>query len=989
MKAYSYLLTALSVLAVITGCQSEKATKDQGPAKEIAFKAALGKYEVKATDTAFEQGDVVGLFAADPVSANNVALTWDGETVKPESPLFWGLEQAGDEASAFYAYYPYSEDVESTSFLFSVAADLSDEAAFKAADLLMASALGTPDVGEVYLRFAHQLTRAILVIDSSALGSDVESVAVGPVKLDAEVDLTIPLVKVSENAETAFVKAAPLVNADGTKAWGVIVPPQKVEEFSLSVTLENGDEIVLVEKGVNLEAGVSYVVSALLDETAIPVSFEFEVFDWIEADGYYFFGKGYDPGPREHIWSIETYNGIVPMEQGEDGLYYGTLSGSNWFEFRILREDLGSRWGQAVYGNLYVLEDDVETVLAPNNNYIYAECPKGSIRLIFDAVRKVLTLKPLPREWVSLGTGKMIESVVCEMYGYPHTEIDVEIQKDANTDTYRIVNPYKNWPYRQYFDGSAEGEMILASKGDGRYYIQYSDIGLSSETEGNIAIVGLVPENGFDNISSYGYYEQKYGFIQFYDYVGISLSNYGTYKSNTEGMLTITLPGFERTRYYYELKIEMLEQFVDEAGQTWVSLSVFTGMDVTGLRYGVYFGKLSREQVYGQGGVYEDVMANGIEVENVPDGWVDINLPVSQTGTYTIVFDEDVMGIPHYSGLFDTHGIVIEGDEAPELSVSVEVTPNPYFPESDASVNYFFSNPEEMWGIVMEKAFLEADGITDDSIYDYTLSNGNQLSKYTYDEETGGTLTVKDLVPDTDYVAAIAGTDSFGQMGWDVVEFRTAPEPAFEEMGYGSFADYWTWGEGSVSVDILGAGDVPSRYRLMYPYAAHWSGLSPGDYFSDGWYYTGEETPYIDFFIDGDDIHYKDFYNGECLEGYGPIMFRCVDSYGNFLPGNTKITEGVYNLAPHLRLAWSTSYYNCSNYWAQIYIVMPGYEYTPSSSGAPAKMSVRSGMSSGPLAPVTAIRPVTGERSLKRHMLKGGKSAPRAQEASRSLEIIK
>lgn len=989
MKAYSYLLTVLSVCAVAIGCQSEEGTKDQGPVKEISFKAGLGKYEVKATDTAFEQGDVVGLFAAAPVEAENIALTWDGETVKPAQPIYWGADQAGDQASAFYAYYPYSGQVNQTEFLFSVPADQSTEAAYKAADLLTASALGTPDVGEVYLRFAHQLTRIIMEIDASAYESEIVSVELDGLYLQTEVDLTVPCVNIPENAQRGKVKAAPLAKADGTKAWGVIVPPDEdVELLTLKVTLANGEELSISQEGICLEEGVSYTVKVLLDESSMPVGFEFEVFDWIEA-GYVYFGKGSDPGTWEHVWAVETYDNRIQMEQGEDGLYYASLSGNGNFEFRIVREDTGSRWGQAVYYYMEVGKEGVETVIAPNDNWMYAYSETGGIQLILDAVRKVLYLKPAQREWVSLGTGKMIESVVCEMYGYPHTEIDVEIQKDANTDTYRIVNPYKNWPYRQYLDGNAEGEMILASKGDGRYYIQYSDIGLSSEKEGNIAIVGLVPENGFDNISSYGYYEQKYGSIQFYDYVGISFSNYGTYKSNTEGMLTITLPGFERTRYYYELKIEMLEQFVDEAGQTWVSLSVFTGMDVTGLRYGVYFGKLSREQVYGQGGVYEDVMANGIEVENVPDGWVNINLPVSQTGTYTIVLDEDVMGIPHYSGLFDTHGIVIEGDEAPELSVSVEVTPNPYFPESDASVNYFFSNPEEMWVIVMEKAFLEADGITDDSIYDYTLSNGNQLSKYTYDEETGGTLTVKDLVPDTDYVAAIAGTDSFGQMGWDVVEFRTAPEPAFEEMGYGSFADYWTWGEGSVSVDILGAGDVPSRYRLMYPYAAHWSGLSPGDYFSDGWYYTGEETPYIDFFIDGDDIHYKDFYNGECYEGYGPIMFRCFDSYGNFLPGNTKITEGVYNLAPHLRLAWSTSYYNCSNYWAQIYIVMPGYEYTPSSSGAPAKMSVRSGMSSGPLAPVTAIRPVTGERSLKRHMLKGGKSAPRAQEASRSLEIIK
>lgn len=989
MKAYSYLLTVLSVCAVAIGCQREDSIKDQGPAREIAFKAALGKYEVKATDTAFEEGDVVGLFAAAPVSASNVALAWDGQTVKPSEPLFWGIEQAGDEASAFYAYYPYSQGITSTSFKFQVPSDQTGAQAYKSADLLTASALGTPDVGEVYLRFSHQLTRVVFEIDASAMGSAVSSVSLEGLKLDADVDLTVPSVMVSPNAALQTVKAAPLEKADGTKAWGVIVPSQRAAILTLKINLSNGEEVVLGRENLSLEAGVSYTSKVLLDQASVPVSFEFEVFDWIDGGVYNFFGKGYDPGTREHVWGIETYNsGFTQMEQREDGLYYGTLSGNNWYEFRIVREDLGTRWGQAVSSTLYVGEDGVETVLVPNGNYIYAECPEGSVQIILDAVRKVLTLKSLPRQWVSMGMGKMVEAVVGELFGYPHKEIEVEFFKDANSNTYRVVNPYKYWPYVSDFDYNQGGEIIITGKEDGRYYIGYSETGLSYEQYGSIAMFGLVPENGYNNYSYYGYYDERYGYIQFYDPVAIRLSEYGAYMSNREGMLSFILPGYERTIYYYDIQIEMVSQEVDTAGQTWVTISVFTGMDVTGLRYGLYYGKLSREDVYGAGGVYEDVKINGIEVENVPDGWVDISLPVSQTGTYTIVFDEDVLGIPHYYGLFDTHGIVIDGESAPELNISLEVVPDPYFPESNASVNYFFSNPEEMWLIVVEKAYLEADGITDDSIYDYVISNGNQLSKYTYDETTGGTVSYRNLNPNTNYVAAIAGTDGFGQIGWDMIEFRTPAEPAFEKIGNGSFADVWTWGEGSVSVDILGAGDVPSRYRLMYPYAAHWSGFSPGEYFDDSWYYTGEDTSYIDFFIDGDDIHYKDFYNGECYDGYGPIMFRCVDSYGNFLPGNTKITEGVYNLAPHLRLTWTTYYYDLSNYWEQIYIVMPGYDYPPASAGAPSKKSVRSGLNSSP-APEAVLSPVTGERSLKRHMLKGGKSAPRAQEVNRSLEIIK
>ena len=562
MKAYSYLLTALSVLAVITGCQNEKATKDQGPAREIAFKAALGKYEVKATDTAFEEGDVVGLFAADPISANNVALTWDGETVKPAQPLFWGLDQAGDDASAFYAYYPYSEEVESTFFTFSVPEDQSDEVEYKAADLLTASALGTPDVGEVYLRFAHQLTRAIFVIDATALGSEVESVVLEPVKLDADVDLTIPLVEVSEDAEDAYVKAAPLVKADGTKAWGVIVPPQEIAELVLSVTLENGDVIVIERDNVKLEAGVSYTVNVLLDETAIPISFEFEVFDWINADGYFFFGKGYDPGPHEHIWSIQTYENSYPMTQGEDGLYYGTLSGGNNFEFLIVREDLGTRWGQAVYSYLNVGEEGVETVIAPNSNWMYAYCDAGAIQVILDAVRKVITLKPLPPQWESLGTGMMVESFLADWdEEVRHVEFEVDVEKDANSNSYRIVNPYKNWPYLGQVEGYSvldKGEIIIKVREDGNCYVAWSEPGVAEAEYGSMSVVSIVPENGWDNNSDYGYYNEKYGYLKFDNPVGLTFAGFGNIMlANEDSMFSLTLPGFERPQLYYDINIEM------------------------------------------------------------------------------------------------------------------------------------------------------------------------------------------------------------------------------------------------------------------------------------------------------------------------------------------------------------------------------------------------------------------------------------------------
>lgn len=999
MKAYSYLLTVLSVCAVAIGCQSEESTKDQGPVKEISFRAGLGKYEVKATETAFEQGDVVGLFAAAPVEADNVALTWDGESVKPAQPIYWAVDQAGDQASAFYAYYPYSEQVSQPEFLFSVPADQRTEAAYKAADLLTASALGTPDVGEVYLRFAHQLTRIIMEIDASAYDSEVASVELEGLYLTTEVDLTIPCVNIPEDAQRGVVKAAPLAKADGTKAWGVIVPPDEdVELLTLKVTLANGEELSISQEGICLKEGVSYTVKVLLDESSMPVGFEFEVFDWIEA-GYVYFGKGYDPGTHEHVWAVETYDNRIQMEQGEDELYYATLSGNGNFEFRIVREDTGSRWGQAVYHALEVGKDGVETVIAPNDNWIYAYCESGSIQIVLDAVRKVITVKPMPREWVSLGTGKMVDGIVSEIYkAIPHTEIEVEVQKDANSNTYRIVDPYKNWAYLDFKDSDGSnyftyqdgGEIVISFVDDYNCYVESGNLGLSDTMYGDMTVFSLVPENGVEDYYNYGYYYPKYGYFQFNGNMGLALSGYDSILMvNKNNMFSLTLPGYDRPVLYYNIDLELVDQIVDETGQTWVILNVFSGMDVTGLRYGVYFGKLSQQEITGEGGVIEEVRASGTEIEPVPDGWVELRLPVSQTGTYTLVFDIDIAGKPHYAVFSDSHGVVIEGQDIPELNISVTTTLDEVDGDTKASFNYFFSNPKEIWALLEETSKLEEDGVTEDNMYDYVLSNGSQLSISFISEETGETLTASGLTPDTEYMIVIAGTDNFDQIGWAADTFRTNPAPEFQSIGYGIYNDAWT-GVENASVEILKADTTPARYILKDPFEGIWAGVEP--YEGDTWGFTGEYASQIEFYIDGEFLHYNPFLNGDCYVPYdsSPLEFRCAIN-GEFNENNKMIQEGVYNMAPYIVLTYYGQYFqNTFNWWGQSYIVLPGYEYVPDdAAGAPAKRSAVKASILSPLAPEKTIAPVTGERTFKRHMLKAGVSVPKPVDVTRELVINK
>ena len=89
------MIAALSeevpISALLLSCvakQEQMATHGE----EIQFGGTVGNYAVKATDTAFEKGDVVGVSAPAPVAVENVALTWDGTGFTPATPIYWGAD---------------------------------------------------------------------------------------------------------------------------------------------------------------------------------------------------------------------------------------------------------------------------------------------------------------------------------------------------------------------------------------------------------------------------------------------------------------------------------------------------------------------------------------------------------------------------------------------------------------------------------------------------------------------------------------------------------------------------------------------------------------------------------------------------------------------------------------------------------------------------------------------------------------------------------
>ena len=217
MKRHTLLsATALALLLAATACQ-EKADlpAGQADANVMTFRIAHPGEATRATDTAFEQGDRVGIFITQkdaPLEVsgnyvNNAALTFDGSQWKPERTIYW------DEGTYnAYAYYPYISPITSIDDMpFSVNTDQRSASGidgldgYEASDFLYAkadwlSASSTP----VPLTFRHIMSKLTVRL---VKGEDFE----GDMPTDGEVYIhnTVPTATIDLGAGVATASYVP------------------------------------------------------------------------------------------------------------------------------------------------------------------------------------------------------------------------------------------------------------------------------------------------------------------------------------------------------------------------------------------------------------------------------------------------------------------------------------------------------------------------------------------------------------------------------------------------------------------------------------------------------------------------------------------------------------------------------------------------------------------------------------------------------------
>ena len=246
----------------------------------------------RATETAFESGDVVGLFVAEadkPLeiagnTVNNEALTFSGKSWQPSRPLYW-------DALTYnvYAYYPRLSSIGSTSDLvFNVSTDQRDAATagpdgYEASDFLFASAKGiSASASPVNLQFRHIMSKmTIRLIKGEDYEGEIPATAevyIHNTVTEASVDLAAGVATKAVRGERKSV----LARQTGSTSYSAILVPQRLENRVPLIEVVMNGVSFLYESKFLFKPGIHHIVNLVVDKNPEQLKIEIggEITNW-------------------------------------------------------------------------------------------------------------------------------------------------------------------------------------------------------------------------------------------------------------------------------------------------------------------------------------------------------------------------------------------------------------------------------------------------------------------------------------------------------------------------------------------------------------------------------------------------------------------------------------------------------------------------------------------------------------------------------------
>ena len=288
MKRITRILAAAFAVAALSACSLTQ--EDASSPREIQFTVSMGTFATRATDTAFETGDKIGVTVGDFYA--NVPLTWNGSSLAAQATLYWPETVKGSDIVKVQAYYPYIATEDKKEYL-TVNADQSTHALYSASDYMTCETAVRPDEGPVVLNFVHAFCRIILNIQTTY---NIKSVYVAGVQGRAEIFPNGS--EIYAIGSEGMIKTGKVTLADGTTAWSCIIPPQFSFDYVLIVTDQGKKYVYMLyadDDYNGFNGGFSYKATMVVDENAAAIDLDWEESDW-SSDNDVQFGQETNEG---------------------------------------------------------------------------------------------------------------------------------------------------------------------------------------------------------------------------------------------------------------------------------------------------------------------------------------------------------------------------------------------------------------------------------------------------------------------------------------------------------------------------------------------------------------------------------------------------------------------------------------------------------------------------------------------------------------------
>ena len=278
-------ISAIAILAAITGCNKIEtpAVTDDG---EMRFNVAHPA--TKATETAFEAGDRMGVYITEykdgkPLALqlggnykNNNPVTFDGTSWTADPVIYWG-----EGKYDVFAYYPFMIPESVDELPFSVALDQRVEetadalSAYEASDFLYAFKKGvTSEGGEVNLLFKHKMSRlTVNLIKGDDFEGDIPSdltVYIHNTVTDCLIDLATGDVIKDPYAPAKTVTA----RKDSDSRYTAIIVPQMLTNKKPLLEIIFKDVSYMIESKFQFKTGTHHIINVTLNNNPDKVKIE-------------------------------------------------------------------------------------------------------------------------------------------------------------------------------------------------------------------------------------------------------------------------------------------------------------------------------------------------------------------------------------------------------------------------------------------------------------------------------------------------------------------------------------------------------------------------------------------------------------------------------------------------------------------------------------------------------------------------------------------